>query len=104
MTRVPNRSSTIAEARRLYAEGLSTQAIANRLEVSKSTAYRMLGSVGGVPSCLRCGRPRPHANKRVGPLCWTCREAIPREAACRMVISPWQTLPDGTLMRTVTGI
>jgi hypothetical protein len=27
-----------------------------------------------------------------------------RQAMARMEFSPWQTLPDGTLMRTVTGI
>jgi len=106
MPRMPNRRSNIAEARRLYAEGFTIEHIARLLVVSKSWVhkYALCGMRHMASPCIRCGRQRPKSYT-TSPLCYTCREAIrPREKPCQMVISPWQKLADGTMMRTVTGV
>jgi len=106
MPRMPNRASNIAEARRLYAEGLTIERIARLLVVSSSWVdhYALRGMRQTASPCIRCGRQRPKSYT-TSPLCYTCKEAITREETpCKMVISPWQTLADGTMMRTVTGV
>lgn len=55
--------------------------------------------------CERCGGQRSDKSRRFcGPCYGLAEKTNFNEPATRMTRSPWQTLPDGTLMRTVTGI
>jgi hypothetical protein len=55
--------------------------------------------------CARCGGKRSDKSRRFCGPCYSRAEKPNfNEPDARMEFSPWQTLPDGTLMRTVTGI
>jgi hypothetical protein len=108
-----NRCEKIAEARRLYDEGLSTTKVAAELGVSQSWAHRAIHNLSGTGrqnlngprGTMRCGRcGRPGISR---PLCYVCinqDKAQSKEPPCRMVLSEWQKLADGTQMRTLTGM
>jgi hypothetical protein len=106
-----NRCEKIAEARRLYDEGLSTTKVAAELGVSQSWAHRAIHNLSGTGRqnlngrrgtmrCERCGRP-----DITRPLCYVCTDQDkPKQPPCRMVLSEWQKLADGTKMRTLRGM
>lgn len=60
--------------------------------------------------CERCGGRRSDKSRKFCGPCYSqaykpnFNDPAIRPAMARMMLSPWQTLPDGTLMRTVTGI
>jgi hypothetical protein len=55
--------------------------------------------------CELCGGKRSDKSRRFCGPCYARAEKTNfNEPATRMEFSPWQTLPDGTLMRTVTGV
>jgi hypothetical protein len=109
---IRNRQEMVTEARRLYRDGLSTAKVAAELGVSQSWAHRAIHNLSGTGRqnlsgrgrmrCERCGRPNI-----ARALCYVCIDhdrAQAKEPLCRMVLSPWQKLPDGTQMRTLTGV
>lgn len=109
---IPNREETIAEAKRLYGEGLSMIRVADTLGVSQSWAHRAIKSLSrsgrenagrsghGTMRCERCGRPNI-----TRAICYKCADRDnPKQPPCRMALSAWQTLADGTRMRTLTGV
>jgi hypothetical protein len=55
--------------------------------------------------CECCGGKRSDKSRKFCGPCYARGEKPNfNEPATRMMLSPWQTLPDGTRMRTVTGV
>jgi hypothetical protein len=104
--------SVVVQAKQLYGGGRFTMVeVAKQLGVSPYWVHR---AIHGLPEpdfmgyrnktqrsqrCMICGRAGITRT-----ICWTCTEARrATQPACQMVLSEWQTLADGTLMRTLTG-
>jgi hypothetical protein len=109
MGRRRHEESVVVQAKQLYGGGrFTTVEVAKQLGVSPSWVNRAIHGLSGrdfvghcnkMQRCMICGR-----SGITRTICWTCIEARrATQPACQMVLSEWETLADGTRMRTLRG-